>query len=419
MRYTFFTLLLFISFNGNAQIETQYKKILRQLYSVIDSLEGKPRVADNAELERYKLKTDSIDHAYKILLRRYRQVLKDNKEYESAMTRANRLIVSQGAALEKREEELGRKNKYIDTLRMDSARKVGTITSQNKRIESIDQTIDNLIKSDSRITKAIPYSKNNEVTIRLATGSTEIFSAPDALTKLKIEGRVLERISRDTRIQDFIDGVCIIYVKDTSYSYIPCRLKKVSQDENVVTYEIDDTLILKTPLPNRTSIKVGIVKQKEHYRIDTASYKSFYSANADGALNIVSLKRVDPEKNKQINSSLCLETLKVDKETVRLSLSDIDDIDGDSIRVYLNGEVFVDIEELKKDPDYWDLKLEQGLNLLSFEILSQGKRAECTVGINLFYKKNSLFGTKNKRLNSVKDFNAYKGQIISFKIFSN
>jgi hypothetical protein len=395
---------------------------IQSLNEILVSIEKKYALS-SAEAKEFKFKLKKNDKAFKIIKKKYVVAKRDKDLFASLLIRANATI-----------ENLTTKNtlliKKVDILDSDYKIEVNKNITLKKNKDSIEArntqlrdslsstniSLDNQNKQNSNIVSIIPVTAQNKFADTYLEANTEkIFEGKD-LKSIRIQAKLIERIKSGEPIINEMNVVLILYIRDTAFDYIPCKLIMTFSDNLTATYEIEKTLPLNKILPPRCILKGAMVKNQQFNNTNIFLYKNFYTAYADSAFTICSLKNADREIIKKLATSPIKENFIVTGGDVKLILSDKDDPDNDSVRVYLNDKIFIESLKLKTIPDIWDLKLMPGENKISIEALNQGDRDVCTIGIEFMYRKKGFISSSNRILNKIRNFDSLTGQIYSYHI---
>lgn len=144
-----------------------------------------------------------------------------------------------------------------------------------------------------------------------------------------------------------------------------------------------------TKNPN-TPINSDLGKEKE---------KQIDMQNGDGLIEYTGTNKApkyftkDKEEKPEYGKDQYLGDFKTKAKTATVMYRDHEFVDGDMIRVYLNGEVIIPHARLEGSFRGFDFPLQDGFNKIDFEALNQGSSGPNTAQLNIFDEIGNLLAS--------------------------
>lgn len=135
--------------------------------------------------------------------------------------------------------------------------------------------------------------------------------------------------------------------------------------------------------------------EKEEGKLDISTDDGFLSLKSDKAPKYFSK---DKKIKEEYNRDMFLGEVKTKGSTVNVLYRDHEFVDGDRIRVYVNGDVVQSNVFLQGSFRGFDLSLEKGYNRIEFEALNQGSSGPNTAELHVYDDNDMIVSAKEWNL---------------------
>jgi hypothetical protein len=133
--------------------------------------------------------------------------------------------------------------------------------------------------------------------------------------------------------------------------------------------------------------------------LGTEKEKQIDMQNGDGLLEYTGTNKApkyfskDKEEKPEYGKDQYLGDFKTTAKTATIMYRDHEFVDGDMIRVYVNGDVVIPHARLEGSFRGFDLPLQSGFNKIDFEALNQGTSGPNTAQLNIYDEIGNLLAT--------------------------